>query len=158
LAADGTILYASPSTERILTYPAEDFVGRTRRDLIHPDDLSQAVASLEDCVRRPGEDIQAGFRYRAKDGSCRHLEPTAITAVAAPTAAALVAQFGDVPAAIGPELQLRESQPHLSALIENTTDAIWSVDTGYRLITGNRMAFADFRKISDNDLKVGLRP
>src|SRR5262245_61128590 len=39
--AQGTILYESPSFERVLGYKAAEFVGQNAFDLIHPDDAPQ---------------------------------------------------------------------------------------------------------------------
>jgi len=63
------------------------------------------------------------------------------------------------------EVALRESQENLKALIENTKDAIWSVDRHFRLITGNS-AFHEHtglylrRRIAsgENLLECGLTP
>src|SRR3712207_4066713 len=41
LGADSTILYESPSIERILGYRPEDLVGRSIFDYVHPDDLER---------------------------------------------------------------------------------------------------------------------
>jgi PAS domain S-box-containing protein len=56
------------------------------------------------------------------------------------------------------EAQLRSSKANLTALIENTTDAIWSVDAQHRLVTFNSEAAADIHKIGGKDLAIGLQP
>lgn len=37
LESDGSVLYASPSAERVLGYPPRELVGGNGFDLIHPD-------------------------------------------------------------------------------------------------------------------------
>src|SRR5205814_231587 len=56
------------------------------------------------------------------------------------------------------ETKLRSSEANLAALVENTTDAIWSVDTEHRLVTFNSEAARDIHKIGGKDLAIGLRP
>src|SRR5262249_28214071 len=56
------------------------------------------------------------------------------------------------------EAQLRSSEASLAALVENTTDAIWSVDSQHRLVTFNSQAAASIYKIGGKALGIGLRP
>ena len=47
----GTIVYKSPSAEQQLGHRPEDFVGRNLFECIHPDDISRARATFDECRR-----------------------------------------------------------------------------------------------------------
>jgi PAS domain S-box-containing protein len=73
MAVDGTILFESSSSERILGYPPQELVGKNALEYIHPDDLEKAVAALS--PEPPGEtqrSIETRFRHR--NGSWLYLE------------------------------------------------------------------------------------
>jgi PAS domain S-box-containing protein len=66
---NGTITYASAPALEVMGYSPEDLIGRSFREIIHPDDLP----GLD---RRFGEILQGSirpweFRYRTKDGETR---------------------------------------------------------------------------------------
>lgn len=52
--------------------------------------------------------------------------------------------------------RIRRDQANLRALIENTTDAVWSMDSDYRVITFNSAASLLAMKIGGNPLSPGL--
>ena len=53
-SAEGTILYGSPATHRILGYSLEEFVGRNAFELIHPDDHEFVLSRLTEVMQEPG--------------------------------------------------------------------------------------------------------
>ncbi len=76
LNASGTILYESPSVERVLGYTPEDMIGADSRALIHPDDLSPVSAAFDVALDDPTRTPTVEFRFRHKDGSWRWLQST----------------------------------------------------------------------------------
>src|SRR5690606_25684846 len=50
LASDGTILYTSPSTERILGYSEAECMNRSYFDYLHPDDRTEFQQKLSELV------------------------------------------------------------------------------------------------------------
>ena len=156
-------LYASPAITRLIGYTPEEMLGRTRFDLIHPEDVAYVQSKFQECLDRPGEDVNLTFRYTAKDGSWRHMEINAINRLSDPSVAAVVGCFRDVTereaaeeALRASEASLRRSQANLSALIENTTAAIWSVDRDYRLLICNAAARAGYAYTYGGELRVGM--
>lgn len=63
---DGVIVYASPSSQRMLGRPPEDLVGRPASEICHPDDVAPLL-SLKD--RKPGELVRVTRRLLRADGS-----------------------------------------------------------------------------------------
>ena len=45
LDPDGTVRYASPAVERMLGYPADDRIGRSMLEILHPDDQERAATT-----------------------------------------------------------------------------------------------------------------
>ncbi|HZR83514.1 MAG TPA: ATP-binding protein [Candidatus Binatia bacterium] len=74
LDANGIILYASPSHERVLGYRPDDLVGRGAFDLVHPDDAGRILETFADGLTDPGRVATLEFRYRHNDGSWRVIE------------------------------------------------------------------------------------
>lgn len=65
--ADGRYLYASPSTEKIMGYSAEDLEGKVPYDFIHPDHLNilqkNVLASTDGFSKKP-EKVELLFRTK----------------------------------------------------------------------------------------------
>ncbi len=69
LAPDSRIIYASPSTVRIIGYTAEELVGMHSYVLVHPDDLAGLVKQTACLGNQPGDFITFEYRRRHKNGS-----------------------------------------------------------------------------------------
>jgi len=70
---DGILLYASPSHEQLLGYPAEWFIGRSATEWIHPDDIEHMRQLFLRTVQT-GELMTADFRARCRAGTWTLLE------------------------------------------------------------------------------------
>ncbi|HEX2208068.1 MAG TPA: PAS domain S-box protein, partial [Longimicrobium sp.] len=70
----GVMTYMSPSSLRMLGYPAETLVGRTAFEFIHPDDAPLVAAELEKCFATPGYMGHVEYRFRHADGNWRYVE------------------------------------------------------------------------------------
>src|SRR5215831_10052325 len=62
LSPDGSIIYASPSTRRVLGYTPEEFASKNALEYVHPDDRKAADLMLSDIIERPGEPIIRQYR------------------------------------------------------------------------------------------------
>lgn len=96
LGADGTILYESPSIERILGYKPENLVGKNSFDFIHPDDRPRAQATFQEHLPIPGSITPIELRFRHKDGSWRILEATGNNLLHEPAVAGIVVNSRDI--------------------------------------------------------------
>src|SRR5215469_8312439 len=65
----GMLLYASPSTTRLLGYTPDELVGRSAFELIHPEDGETIAHALAALVREPGKGPKAEFRARHQNGA-----------------------------------------------------------------------------------------
>jgi PAS domain S-box-containing protein len=74
IAADGSVLWTSPSTQRVFGLSAEHLQGTARAEVVHPEDLP-AVAAATDSVFSGGEPAATvRFRVPQADGTVRWME------------------------------------------------------------------------------------
>ena len=64
----GIIRYSSPSSTRIYWYAAEEMVGRSVFDFVHPEDLHRIRDLFSRLHAKPGSTARAEYRARRKDG------------------------------------------------------------------------------------------
>jgi len=95
-AGDGTILYGSPATTRLLGYELSEFVGRNAMELIHPDDRAGVLVRLQDAMGAPRAPVQVAARVRHKNGSWRYLEGVFTNLIDDPSVGAIVNNYRDV--------------------------------------------------------------
>ncbi|PYX32066.1 MAG: hypothetical protein DMG77_04425 [Acidobacteria bacterium] len=110
VAVDGTMLYHSPSVERVVGYRPSELIGNSLLDFIHPDDLASVRAGLERVGLQPGTAVPPEFRFRHKDGSWVWLEAFANNLLNDAAVGGIVVTSRDVTARRGLEDQVRQSQ------------------------------------------------
>jgi len=96
LNKDCTILYESPSIERLLGYEPEELVGKGIAGFVHPDDLPAVSSSFSSVMRSPGIPHPVQLRWRHKDGSWRICEAIAKNLLEDPIIAGIVVNFRDI--------------------------------------------------------------
>ncbi len=126
--ADGTFLYMSPSSERILGYSPEELVGRPAFDFVHPEDLAEVLRRYEDRVSLRAESASFEFRFRHKDGSWRVLESKGKNLLQDPAVRGLVVTSRDITSRKQAEEKIRESEEKLRAISTSAQDAIVMID------------------------------
>ena len=72
----GTILYDSPSIERILGYRQIDRQGKSGFDLVHPEDIPGAKSIIERAFQKLGSTHTIEMRVRGRDGRWHVFEST----------------------------------------------------------------------------------
>lgn len=76
LDAEGTVIYESPSIERVMGYVPEERVGRNAFELIHPEDRERLSETLSAFAREedPAPMRVEEYRAQSRDGSWHHFE------------------------------------------------------------------------------------
>jgi len=90
LTREGMVTYASPSTERVTGYRAEQLVGMNRFALLHPEDLEDVQQQFTDILDRPGDSIVVEYRLYQKNGTWRWMEETLTNLLGDPAIEAVV--------------------------------------------------------------------
>jgi PAS domain S-box-containing protein len=132
-AADGTVLYASPSLTRTLGYPVEKTVGTKAFNMINPADFAHVKAALDTVVNGKAAVATAWYRFPHADGHECWLE-TVITPVR--QADGQIRQYQATTREITQrkrvELALRASEERFRSLTELSSDWYWEIDAQFR--------------------------
>ncbi len=98
LGADGTVLYGSPSHERVLGLVLKEQGHPAILDFVHPEDRERVSGVLALLLARPEEVVTLECRIRHQDGSYRVLESTAANLLSHPAVLGLVLNSHDITA------------------------------------------------------------
>jgi PAS domain S-box-containing protein len=120
-AADGTIVYGSPATTRILGYAVPEFVGRSAFDLIHPEDRPQIAQHLTWLIGQPRASLSVQARVQHVDGSWRDLEGMLTNLLDDPAVGAIVNNYRDITERKRAEAVLAEERASLAQRVEERT-------------------------------------
>jgi diguanylate cyclase (GGDEF)-like protein/PAS domain S-box-containing protein len=96
LNAMGTAIYVSPSNVNLSGYRAEERLGRSAFDFIHPDDLEAAIDIFTEAARRPGTSRPVVFRFFTASGDLRFLQIVLTNCLDDPAIAGVVVNAMDV--------------------------------------------------------------
>lgn len=134
---EGRLFYCSPTVTAILGYSPEELNGRLVFDLIHPQDLPDFIKKRNKILKKDGDHFRFQHRRLHKNGKWIWCEGTLTNMLHEPGVAALVTNLSDISDKKAAELQKEFDASNQYALINNTSDLMWSVDKSYRLITAN---------------------
>src|SRR5207248_1300344 len=96
LNPEGIVLYAGPSTDRVIGYSLEEFVGRRLFDMIHPDDVERTIKLLNELLRHRGQAVHIECRIQNRGGLWRWMEGAAKNLLNEPGVRALVVNYRDI--------------------------------------------------------------
>jgi PAS domain S-box-containing protein len=92
----GEIIYASPSTIRLLGYPVSQVEGRSFLDIVHPDDYESTRECYIMTLKHPGKPVPGVFRLRHARGGWRYIEVLAMNRFHDPSVDATVLNYRDI--------------------------------------------------------------
>ncbi|MBF6598921.1 MAG: EAL domain-containing protein [Dehalococcoidia bacterium] len=125
---DGTLRYATPAVERLMGYRPDEWIGRSLLEMVHPDDVGPAAASLEAVAAEPGVHPPATLRVRHADGSWRYVETTANNLLGVPAVRGIVHNSHDVTERYLAEAAMRQSEERFRSLVQHGSDLITVID------------------------------
>ncbi len=128
LGVDGRLKYISPSTERILGYPQDEWIGSNPAELTHPDDLPALLKLLGGLRLTPGMVVTTQYRLQHKNGSWRWLESTFTNLLDEPSVQAIIVNFRDITERKQADETLLKSEKRFRALVEHSLEEISLID------------------------------
>ncbi len=136
--AQGEVTYVSPSMGRMFGLTMEDFSGKIRKDMVHPDDLPYVLEKMSETLGNPGKTVQARYRIQHKDGSWRWIDMTATNLLENPAVGGIVRNIRDITEQLKLEEINRLGESKAIATIKDC--AILMMDPEGKILTWNRGA------------------
>jgi PAS domain S-box-containing protein len=157
VAPDGRILYVNSAWKRILGYGDADLERLGLLDIVHPAQRDTIQAEFARVLAgEPGHVFTV--EYIAANGRLVILSGSAAAQYVHGRPIATQGIFRDVTEQRLAQRQLADSKANLTALVENTGDAIWSVDRQHRLITFNSAYSLAIEARTGREPRVGDLP
>lgn len=114
LDAEGTIVYESDATQRILGYTPNKRVGRNVFSFVHPDDMAEVITEF-----KKYEKINTvEFRFRHKDGTWRWLEACGQNYLDVPHVSGIIVNSRDITERKEREEALKKSERKLQTIFD----------------------------------------
>ena len=117
--AETEIMYASPSTAKVLGYEPEELLGRNGLELVHPHDREDSTRTLKEVIAKPHSPLQMNARVRRKNGEWCWMESTASNLLHEPHVQAIVWNSREINARRAAE---EERQRHSEELARSNTE------------------------------------
>ena len=108
--AEGRITYFSPSSARHLGWTAEQIVGRSISDFIHPEDRELGSLRLAEALGQPRRSISEEVRFHHADGTWRVMDAVGVNRLGDPAVGGIVVTMRDISERRRLEEQLRQAQ------------------------------------------------
>ncbi|HLY19039.1 MAG TPA: PAS domain S-box protein [Bryobacteraceae bacterium] len=128
LDPEGVILYDSPGVSAMVGVSPESRLGCEAIQWVHPDDRPYLWMLHQKLLQGAGVKARAQVRLRHADGSWRWCDSQATNLLEEPGVRALATSFRDISGLKAAESALRESEERYRMLIEDASDAIFTMD------------------------------
>src|SRR5208337_2145961 len=151
VSSEGSVLYESPSVDRVLGYVEKELIGRNVFEMIHPEDLQRARAAFAEVVRNRDLALSADFRFPHKDGSWRVLYATGSNQLGNPLIDGIVINSRDITERNHVAEQLRQSEERFRRIFEDGPLGMIVVDPNCRFLKANR-AFCEMLGYAEQEL------
>lgn len=151
---DGTLIYASPSIEKILGYTTEEYLKQPAGVTVHPEDLPILLKKVKGLLNSPGGSFYNQHRLRHKNGRWIWTEGNMTNMLHEPSIAALVSNFRDISDRRIAEEKIRQSEANLRQIVDLVPHLIFVKDDAGRFILVNKR-FAELYGVSNTDILEG---
>src|SRR5215467_7888771 len=139
LTPQSSVIYASPSTERVTGYPATELIGMNFFALLHPEDREDVQYQFTALLERPGDFITLEYRLYHTDRTWHWMEGTLTNQLADPAVGAVVCNYRDItPRKQGLERR-QQAQERYRVLVEQAGVGIFVTDLQGHFVEVNEM-------------------
>ncbi len=133
----GTILYNSPSIERVLGYRPIDRQGKSAFDLVHPEDIPGAKSIIQRAFQQLGSTHTIEMRVRGQDGVWRWFESTGKAILDNDGKLRGVINSRDITERKRIQEALQISEERLRLIARSTKDLLWDWDLAKNVLWWN---------------------
>jgi PAS domain S-box-containing protein len=145
----GNFIRTNKAISLLLGHPSEKLNGMNFFDFVHPDDIAATRQAMNNLGE--GRDvIDFTNRYLAHDGTYRYLQW-----MSHPRGELIYASAHDITEEKLFRAELLETRATLTAVLENTFDSIWSINTNYDITYINQVFAHAFNASFGIELKQG---
>lgn len=135
----GNIIYASPSTTKVLGYSPEKYISQNIFDFIEPKDVPVMKDVFAKLLEKPGNMVSnTQFRLRHNDGSYFWNEATAHNMIHDPSIGAIVFNYRDITERKKSEAEVLLQKSYFQQLFENSPEGIVILDNQDRVVDVNK--------------------
>ncbi|MEP7258672.1 MAG: response regulator [Flavitalea sp.] len=165
---DGTILYSSPSMQKVLGYKNEEIAGKNILDFIHPDDKQKFVTRDGKTALGDRESLTITYRIQNNDEEFVWLESILKPVVEKDIVIKVICTSRNINERKKVEsereqllIEMKQSEQLLRTVINSTPDLIYMKDLGHRFLLVNQ-AYADSLHLNTqdfvgkNDIEMGF--
>ncbi|WP_421896584.1 PAS domain S-box protein [Marinoscillum sp.] len=159
---DATYIYVSSSVKELLGFDQQEMVGKNPYDFMHPEDAERLKENPHIQTIKGKEVGGVQYRMRTSAGNYLWLESYTKPIIVDGEVVSFQTSSRDISKRKFNELQVQKSKENIEALIENTEDAIWSVDRKlrYKIANGTYKALIKWLvgrepQIGESGLDVG---
>ncbi|OPY26520.1 MAG: putative diguanylate cyclase [Methanocella sp. PtaU1.Bin125] len=135
---EGRIVFDSPSSEKLLGYPAGYTIGKSPLEFIHPDDRARVEADLGQVYSMTNPGIPTEFRVRKANGDYLDVESIGMNMIGVPGVDGIVINTRPITERKAAEAALCESEAKFRSFIEQSFDGIVLSDHNGNVIEFNR--------------------
>lgn len=153
---DGCCTWASPAVCDLLGCAPGDLRGARLLDWVLPSWRRRVAAFYIRQTRERTPQTTLEFPIVTRAGEERWIRQTALLLDEAGTAAGLIVIAREITRYMQAEIALQSKWSNLLALMNNLQDAVWSLDTDYRVLAWNETFAARIQSVYGVELKLGM--
>ena len=153
---DANFTFITPSCQLISGFASEEMIGRSVFDFFHSNDVAKMrkayFSLINDSYMKPIE-----FQFLKKDGTYFWVEAVAsILNNENGKFVGIITSAREIDERKKSENELLKYRARIDALLKNSSDAIWSIDKNFRLISFNNSFYESLKLFYDSSAYIGM--